>query len=405
MQAATLWPDMEVCSVSDLTGRIKALVEKGFSSVWVMGEVSGLARPQSGHLYFTLKDAQAQVRAVIWRTVANRLNLPLSDGLEVMVRGRVTVYPPRGEYQLVIEELQLRGRGAQELALRQLKEKLSRLGYFDPKRKKMLPRFPRRLALVTSPSGAAVRDMLEILGRRWPAAEVWICPVRVQGEGAAQEIVTALRLLNCLGGVDVVILGRGGGSREDLAVFNQENVARAIFESRMPIVSAVGHEIDVTIADLVADRRALTPSEAAELVTPHREELLHGLQATAGRLQTLLRQRLLAAWQRWQNMAERRVFRLPLDRLRELERRLDDAETRLKRAWSQRLERWQQTTSALAGRLETLSPLNVLGRGYSLTWKKSAKELLRDARQVCPGDQLETRLHQGRILSRVEEIL
>src|SRR5207244_2043612 len=214
----------------------------------------------------------------------------------VLVRGRLSVYPPRGDYQLVIEEIQARGLGAQDLALKKLREKLARLGYFAPERKRPLPRFPRRLALVTSPSGAAIRDMLEILGRRWPDALVWVCPVRVQGEGAAEEIAAAIRLVNWVAGVEVLILGRGGSSSEDLAAFNRENVAQAIFESRIPVVSAVGHEIDVTIADLVADKRALTPSEAAELVTPDRSQILKGLDASARRMMDLLFGRLQGAW-------------------------------------------------------------------------------------------------------------
>src|SRR5262245_44048327 len=284
---------VKVRSVSDLTQGVKALLEDGFASVWVAGEVSNLARPGSGHLYFSLKDAQATMRAVVWRGVALRLRFDPRDGLEVIVRGRLTVYPPRGDYQLVIEELHPRGVGAQELALRELKERLFRLGYFDPQRKKPLPRVPRRLALVTSPTGAAVRDMLEILARRWPAAEVWVVPVRVQGEGAAEEIAAAIWLLNRLRErPEVMVLGRGGGSAEDRWAFNEETVARAIHESRIPVVSAVGHEIDLTVADLVADRRALTPSEAAELVVPSREELLEGLRGVEGRLRELLVARL-----------------------------------------------------------------------------------------------------------------
>src|SRR5262245_18897168 len=272
MSVAVVPEGVKVLSVSELTQEIKGILEEGFPKVWVAGEVSNLAKPSSGHLYLTLKDSQSQLRAVIWRGIALRLKFDRRDGMEVIVRGRIGVYAPRGEYQLMIEELHPKGVGAQELALRQLLEKLFRLGWFDKARKKPLPRFPRRLALVTSRSGAAVRDMLEILARRWPAAEVWVCPVRVQGEGAAQEIAAGIRLVNRLGAdggapVDVLIVGRGGGSVEDLWPFNEECVARAIYESAIPVVSAVGHEIDLTVADRVADCRALTPSEAAERVT------------------------------------------------------------------------------------------------------------------------------------------
>ncbi|MCI0464931.1 MAG: exodeoxyribonuclease VII large subunit [Gemmataceae bacterium] len=402
MGFATVPEGVKVHSVSELTAEVKALLEEGFASVWVAGEVSNLARPSSGHLYLVLKDGQSQLRAVIWRGIALRLRFDPRDGLEVIVRGRMTVYPPRGEYQLVIEELHPRGIGAQELALRQLKQKLFELGWFDPGRKKPLPGFPSRIALVTSPTGAAVRDMLEILARRWPAAEVWVCPVRVQGEGAAQEIEAALRRVNRLGGVDVIVLGRGGGSTEDLWAFNEEIVARAIYESRIPVVSAVGHEIDVTVADLVADRRALTPSEAAELVTPNREELAEGLHVLEARLRDLMLGRLRQGRQRCQELAERPAFRLPLERVRDLERRLDDWSERLERAARQRVAQARQGIETTASRLEGLSPLNVLGRGYSLTRTEADRTVVRSPEQVRPGDRLVTLVQHGQIISRVE---
>src|SRR5262245_1503870 len=252
--SATLPPTgMRVYTVGELTRAVKELLEDAHPCVWVEGEVSNLARPTSGHIYLTLKDEEAPLRAVVYRGVALRLRFDLRDGMKVLARGRLTVYVPRGEYQLLVEEVQPKGIGPLELAFRQLKEKLSVLGYFEPRRKKKLPHYPRRVALVTSPTGSAVRDMLEILGRRWPAAEVWVCPVRVQGEGAAQEIAAALRLLNRVGPpeappgrrIDVVIVGRGGGSLEDLWPFNEEPVADALFASRIPVVSGVGHEDDL----------------------------------------------------------------------------------------------------------------------------------------------------------------
>ena len=266
-------PGVPVFSIGELTRAIKGELEETFSSVWVEGEVSNLSRPSAyGHQYMTLKDDEAPLKAVLYRAIALRMKYDLSDGMRVIARGRLTLYMPRGEYQLLIEEIQPKGIGPLELAFRQLKEKLSLQGYFDPKRKRKLPRIPRRLALVTSRSGSAVRDMLEILSRRWPAAEVWLAPVRVQGEGAAAEVAEALDKLNRLadGGasLDVVVLGRGGGSLEDLWTFNEECVAQAIFQSRIPVVTGIGHEDDLTIADMVADVRALTPSEAAEKVVP-----------------------------------------------------------------------------------------------------------------------------------------
>src|SRR5262249_9515223 len=264
------------------------------------------------------------------------------------------------------EELHPKGIGALEQALRELKERLSRLGYFAPHRKKPLPRFPRRVALVTSPSGAAVRDMLEILARRWPITEVWVCPVRVQGDGASEDIGAGIGLLNQLQDIDVMIVGRGGGSTEDLWAFNAECVAHAIYSSQIPVVSAVGHEIDLTIADLVADCRALTPSEAAERIVPNREELLEGLRALEERLRTLLIQRLDRVRTRLEDLGQRRCFRLPLEEIRGHERKLDDWAERLQRAMRKRLVVVRDQLEAKAVHLETLSPLNVLGRGYSL---------------------------------------
>ncbi len=394
---------VKVLSISELTQEVKGLLEDGFSAVWVAGEVSNLARPSSGHVYLTLKDSGAQLRAVVFRGVAMRLRFELHDGLDVIARGRLSVYQPRGDYQLIIEELQPKGLGALELALRQLREKLFRLGYFAPERKKPLPHYPRRVALVTSPTGAAVRDMLEILGRRWPAAETWVCPVRVQGDGAAQEVAAALQLLNRLGQVDVIIVGRGGGSIEDLWAFNEECVAQAIYHSRIPVVSAVGHEIDLTIADLVADRRALTPSEAAELVTPNRWEIVESLRGLAGQLRAALWQRLELARGRLLDLAQRRAFRLPLERVRDGERRVDELGERLRRAMRLRLGRAREGLGAQAARLESLSPLNVLGRGYSLTRREADQVVVRQADQVRPGDRLVTHVQHGRIVSRVEE--
>jgi len=394
----------KILSVGELNRQIKALVEDGFRTVWVSGEVSNLSRPGSGHLYLCLKDAEGQLRAVMWRSAAVRLHFDVKEGMEVIARGRLTVYVPRGDYQLQIDDLQPKGLGALELALRQLKEKLLKLGYFASERKKPLPRFPRRVALVTSASGAAVRDMLEILGRRWPAVEAWVCPVRVQGDGAAEEIAAAIRLLNRLAAVDVMIVGRGGGSVEDLWAFNAECIAHAIFESRIPVVSAVGHEIDLTIADLVADCRALTPSEAAERVVPDRAELVQGLCHIQERMRYLLLQRLDGCKNRLDGLAERRALRLPLERVRELERRLDEGGERLHRAANQRLEQLRERLQGQAARLETLSPLNVLGRGYSLTRREADRAVIRSPDQLRPGERLVTDVAQGRIVSRVEEL-
>jgi exodeoxyribonuclease VII large subunit len=385
------------------------MIEEAYSQVWVEGEVSNLARPSSGHLYLTLKDEEAPLRAVIYRGVALRLRFDLRDGMGVIARGRLILYTPRGEYQLQVEEVQPKGIGPLELAFRQLREKLFERGYFDRGRKKPLPRIPRRVVLVTSPTGSAVRDMLEVLSRRWPAVEVWVCPVRVQGEGAALEIATAIGRINEIsrfGGsaVDVLLVGRGGGSLEDLWPFNEEVVADAIYRSAIPVVTGVGHEDDLTIADLVADLRALTPTEAAERVVPNRAEVLEWLSGLAARLRAFLLRRVELARSRLEDLAGRRCFRLPLDRVRDEERVLDDWSERLRRAVQQCLHQARQRVEGQAARLESLSPLNVLARGYSLTRKEAGQTLLTDPEQVRPGDRIVTRLHRGQVVSRVEEV-
>jgi len=396
-------PDgVKILSVAELTREVKQLIGDAFPSVWVSGEISNVKKNSSGHVYLTLKDTEAQVPAVLWRSTALRLRFDPRDGLEVIARGRLDVYPPHGKYQLIIEELQPKGLGALELAFRQLREKLFRLGYFEPKRKRLLPRHPQRVALVTSPTGAAVRDMLEILLRRWPAVEVWVCPVPVQGDGAALAIAAAIGMLNRLACVDVMIVGRGGGSLEDLWAFNEEAVAHAIYQSRIPVVSAVGHEVDLTIADLVADHRALTPSEAAEIVVPCRDELLQAVHILRAQLRQLVAQRLRSARERLEDLAGRRAFQLPLERVREREQLLDDWSQRLGRAKRQHLIRLRERLEAQAARLETLSPLNVLARGYSLSRREADQAVVRSPDQVRPGDLLVTHVQHGRIISRVE---
>ncbi len=402
-------PGVKVLTVGELTRAVRQQLEEAFGNVWVEGEVSNLSRPSSGHQYFTLKDDTAPLDAVLYRGVGLRLKFDLVDGMRVIARGRLTVYEPKGKYQFAIEEIQPKGVGPLELAFRQLKEKLSVKGYFEPRRKKPLPRIPRRLVLVTSPTGSAVRDMLEILARRWPATQVWVCPVRVQGEGSVPEIVAALGMLNRLQPadglpIDLLILGRGGGSLEDLCTVNEEAVAEAMVASRLPIVTGIGHEDDLTIADMVADKRYLTPSDAATRSVPDRAEVLTWLEGLEDKMRDKLRTRLDAVKARLDELAARRCFRQPLDRLRDEERRLDEWSARMARAVQQRLEQSRHRLEALASRLESLSPLNVLARGYSLTRREDEQHVLRTAALVRPGDRLVTQLSQGRLVSRVEEI-
>jgi exodeoxyribonuclease VII large subunit len=392
-------------SVSQLTARIKESLETDFSSVWVSGELSDVARPQSGHVYLTLKDPHAQLRGVIWRGVAATLKFDLRDGQEVVCFGDLDVYAPRGVYQLIIRKIAPLGVGALELALRQLQQRLAAEGLFDPQHKKPLPRFPRRIAFVTSPTGAAIHDFLEVLRRRWQGVDVLIVPAKVQGEGAAEDIVRGIRLVNALADPpDVLVVGRGGGSLEDLWCFNEEAVVRAIYASRVPVVSAVGHEIDVTLADLVADVRALTPSDAALRVVPSADEVRAGLAGIRQRLIAALRGRAAGARTRLTALAQHRVFRRPFDRVRELARRLDELGLRGERAIRHRLTRSRDCVAAFAGKLDTLSPLAVLRRGYSLTQRAADGRLVSDAAAVSPGERILSRLSKGQIISTVDEV-
>jgi exodeoxyribonuclease VII large subunit len=392
-------------SVAQLTQVIKETLESALSSVWVSGELSNVARPQSGHIYLTLKDADAQIRGVIWRSTASRLRFDLEDGQEVVCRGDVDVYPPRGVYQLIIRQVEPLGVGALQLALRQLQQRLAAEGLFDAERKKPLSQFPERVAFVTSPTGAAIRDFLEVLRRRWRGVDVLVIPAKVQGEGAAADIVRGIQAANRLATPpDVLVVGRGGGSLEDLWCFNDESVVRAISASRVPVVSAVGHEIDVTLSDLAADVRALTPSEAAELVAPSVEHLQSTLQGARQRLAAALRNRAADARVRLAALADHRVLRRPFDRVRELACTLDELAARGTRATAMQVRSMKQRLASLAGQLDSLSPLDVLNRGYSLTQHAATGQLVHDAAELAPQSLIRTRLSRGNVLSRVEQV-
>ena len=400
-------PDMPqqipILSVAEFTGLLKSHVEDHFPLVAIRGEVSNVSQSANGHVFLTLKDSSAQLRAVLWRDTARQLKFKLKDGLEVVAVGAIDLYPSRGTYQLVVHELVPEGIGALELAFRQLREKLAAEGLFAPERKRPLPRIPRRIALVTSPQGAAVKDMLQIILRRWPAARIVIVPVPVQGEGAAQKIARGIRLLPELEGVDVAIVGRGGGSLEDLWPFNEEVVARAIAASPIPIISAVGHEIDVSISDLVADRRALTPSESGEIVVPDAAELLQEISQIERRLRRVLENRLETAGTRLESLSGRPVLADPLRQLAQLRSRIEDYSQRLTRAGAARLLRGDTALTRLAATLDALSPLKVLSRGYSITSDVATGAVLQQASDVSVGALIETRLQSGRLLSRVEQ--
>lgn len=393
-----------VLTVSALTLVLKEVVEASFPHIWVSGEISNFTRASSGHCYFTLKDDSAQLKAVMWKGTAQRHRFELKDGLKVVASGPIEVYEARGVYQIVVEQLQPMGIGPLELAFRQLQQKLAQEGLFAPERKRPLPRFPRRIALITSPMGAAVQDMIQVITRRWPKANIVIVPVVVQGPAAAPQIAAALRRVHTIPDVDVCICGRGGGSLEDLWAFNEEIVARAIFDCRIPVISAVGHEIDVTIADLVADRRALTPSEAGELVVPLESEVRAELMQLRQRLCASLKQHVQRARLKLDSLANRRCFSRPLDRIHDLSLKLDEMDARMQRGIRQVLTSSRQELGSLAASLNALSPLAVLDRGYSLTKRLADGELIRDAAQLREGDRVSTLLSNGSIISEVKSI-
>jgi exodeoxyribonuclease VII large subunit len=394
--------ELPVISVTELVTAFKEIVETALPPCCVEGEISNCRRSPTGHYYLTLKDDQSEIGAVIWKTTAARLKFQPKDGLKVLATGGLQVYVARGTCQFIINRLMPQGVGELELAFRQLREKLAAEGLFDEGRKRPLPRIPRRIALVTSPSGAAVRDMIQVITRRWPAARLVIVPVRVQGQGAATEIAKALGMVHRIPDVDVVITGRGGGSIEDLWCFNEEIVARAVAACQVPVISAVGHEVDVSIADLVADRRALTPSEAGELVVPDMEELRVGMQQLAVRMQRVVQARIERFRLRLQSVESRVVVQRPMSMIDERRQRCDDLADRAGRAVRRLHERSGQRLAAAAAALHALSPLKVLSRGYSLTLNSGGTSIM-SADQVSTGDVITTRLHQGTLTSVVTD--
>ena len=393
-----------IYTVSQLTRQIREALERHVGLVWVTGEISNFRAPGSGHCYFTLKDELAQLSAVMWRVTAEGLKFQVKEGLSVLAQGEITVYEPRGQYQIVIRRIEPLGIGALQLAFLQLKEKLAKEGLFDESRKRPLPRFPRAIALVTSPTGAAVRDMLRVIRDRCPFVRIVVCPVRVQGEGAAVEIAEGIGLVNRLKEVEAMIVGRGGGSLEDLWAFNEEAVARAIAASRIPVISAVGHETDFTIADFVADMRAPTPTHAAHLIVPDVRQLADELRSLSGRLGQALTRRIATARESLDGLARHYEPRRFLDRIREREQRLDDLCQRLFRNIQRATQLQGQRLSGVSARLESLNPFAVLRRGYSLTFRESDGALLRDAAALNPGDIVRTRLSKGEFRARVEDI-
>ena len=379
--------DLPVVSVTELVTAMKEVIETALPPCIVEAELSNCRRSAAGHWYLTLKDAGSEIPATIWRNVAQRLQFQPQDGMKVLATGALEVYVQGGKCQFIINRLLPQGVGALELAFRQLKEKLEAEGLFDPERRRPLPAIPRRIALVTSPTGAAVRDMIQVITRRWPPADLVIVPVRVQGDGAAEDVVRALAMVHRIPDVDVAIVGRGGGSLEDLWCFNTEAVARAIVACKVPVISAVGHEIDVSISDLVADRRALTPSEAGELVVPSATELREKLRQNAERLRVGMQARIEKFRLRLAALEARSVLQKPENLINQRRQDCDLLGDRMQRTISLLVERHKASLAALTASLDALSPLKVLLRGYSLT-QTEAGTIVHSAEQVQPGQIL-----------------
>lgn len=435
-----------VLTVSELTREIKDILEDRFPDIWVEGEVSNLRIPPSGHIYFTLKDDFSQIRAVLFKMQARALRFVPEDGIHIICKGRVSLYEKRGDYQLILESIEPKGIGALQLAFLQLKERLEKEGLFDPAHKRPIPTVPRRIGIITSPTGSVIQDMLNILKRRFESLHILLFPARVQGEGASLEICEAIRYFNKFTDVDVIIAGRGGGSLEDLWVFNEEVVARAIYQSKIPIISAVGHETDYTIADFVADLRAPTPSAAAELVVRDKREIKNILHNLGGRLENEMLQilegyrihlshlvttfrepekrteeyflrvddlvnrlRFLATWtlrrkrERALHLNEGLVFRNPVQRLKNIRLLVSEKRKHLEQRIAYFFQIERRSVGVVLGKLDSLSPLAILRRGYSITRKLPSWQILRDAAQVREGDKVEVKLHQGTLLCGIEK--
>ena len=390
-----------VLTVSELNQIIKGTLERELDSFWVVGEISNFRVPPSGHFYFTLKDANSQISAVMFRGQSRGLGFQPENGTEMLCFGRVSVYSVRGDLQFYVESMEPRGRGALYLRFEQLKKRLWEEGLFADERKRPLPFLPRAIGIVTSVRGAVLQDMIRLLGDRFQDRRVVIWPVKVQGEGAALEIAQGIKELGESGLVEVMIVGRGGGSLEDLWAFNEEVVARAIFAAPVPVISAVGHEIDFTIADFVADHRAPTPTAAAEMVVPRKEELVAQIQSSEGRL---IRATQAALYNRRQ-IAERLMRRLvdPTRRLQENQVRLDELSVALWRRFKNSLDRFKDRLARPSERLGSLSPLAVLERGYSIVYRMPDRLVVKDSSSVKTGDLLRIAFARGSSLSRVEE--
>jgi exodeoxyribonuclease VII large subunit len=390
-------------TVTEINREIRALLESEYAHIWVEAEISNLKKHSSGHYYLTLKDDKSQISSVFFRQHNHGLKFDLKDGLQVLVMGKISLYEARGQYQFYIERIEPKGMGALQLAFIQLKEKLESEGLFDPAHKKRIPKFPRVVGVVTSPTGAAIRDILNVINRRFCGTTVLLNPVQVQGEGAAPQIARAIEEMNALGGIDVLIVGRGGGSLEDLWAFNEEKVARAVYASKIPVISAVGHEIDWTICDLVADLRAPTPSAAAELVVQSSEELNRRVQDSQVRMRNCMIS-LIAEWRvKLDGLQESYAFKQPGVLIDQYSQRVDELLRQLQNYLKSYVQHQNQKFQSLAGKLNALSPLSILERGYSLSFTQDGT-LLKDARSIKVGETLTSRLWKGTLHAKVTRI-
>lgn len=396
--------EKKIYTVSEITRDIQAILEESFCAVWIEGEISNFIAHTSGHMYFSLRDANAVLKCAMFKRSNEKLKFAPKDGMKVICFGSIGVYAARGEHQLVVEEIEPKGVGALQLQFQQLKEKLRKEGLFDESHKIPIPYLPMRIGIVTSPTGAAIRDILNIARRRFSNVEIIINPVKVQGESAKEEIASAIREFNRLKNIDVMLVTRGGGSMEDLWPFNEEIVARAIYDSEIPIISAVGHEIDYTISDFAADFRAPTPSAAAELVIPKKEDLISAIDTCLTRLKNALLGKVEVLSERFATLKESYVLRQPLNLILQHEQKIDDLTKDIFLGIDHIVKMRKENFNLLIGKLETLSPLAILSRGYSITSKLSDGTIVKDAKILKKGDRIKTKVSKGVFKSKVEEI-
>lgn len=396
--------EKHVYSVSELTKYIRVILEDSFPSVWVEGEISNYVLHSSGHMYFSIRDANATLKCAMFRRANEKLKFKLKDGMKVICFGSISVYEARGDYQLIAEEIEPKGIGALQLQFQQLKERLFKEGLFDQRHKVPVPFLPTRIGIVTSPTGAAIRDILNIARRRFSNVEIIINPVKVQGGAAKDEIAAAIGQFNILKNIDVMIVTRGGGSLEDLWPFNEEIVARAIYDSEIPVISAVGHEIDYTISDFVADFRAPTPSAAAELVIPKKEDLVNLINTSATRLKNAIAGKIDILTEKLATLKDGYILRQPLNVIIQYEQKIDDLRKDVAIRIDHIVKMRSENFNLLISKLGALSPLGILARGYSITLKLPEGVIVKGAAALKRGDMVETRLGKGKFKSKVEEI-